>query len=67
MAATTTRDHLRECLADVDFPATKDDLVDAAVRYGDPTAVQAPREIPPADYADLHKVFKAVECRDSTG
>lgn len=61
MAGTLTRDHLKDCLTDVDFPASKDDLLDAAIRKGDPTAVQALRAIPEADYASLHEVFGAVE------
>ncbi|GGS31206.1 MULTISPECIES: DUF2795 domain-containing protein [Actinokineospora] len=59
MAASTTRDHLRDCLDQIDFPATKDDLLDAAVRRGDSTAVQALRAIPPVDYANLTEVFRA--------
>lgn len=61
MAGTLTRDHLKECLTDVHFPASKDDLLDAAIRKGDPTAVQALRAIPTTDYASLHEVFGAVE------
>ncbi|MEU4765155.1 DUF2795 domain-containing protein [Actinosynnema sp. NPDC023794] len=61
MAGTLTRDHLKDCLTDVHFPASKDDLLDAAIRKGDPTAVQALRAIPTTDYASLHEVFGAVE------
>ncbi|WP_433271187.1 DUF2795 domain-containing protein [Actinosynnema sp. CS-041913] len=60
MAATTTRKLLAECLSEVDFPADKNDLVDAAIRKGDPTAVQALREVPAAEYADLDEVLRAV-------
>jgi hypothetical protein len=35
--------------------------LDAAIRKGDPTAVQAPRAIPTTDYASLREVFGAVE------
>ncbi|GAA0221064.1 hypothetical protein GCM10010492_18990 [Saccharothrix mutabilis subsp. mutabilis] len=58
--AETTRDVLRATLAEVAFPATKNDLLDAAIRKGDPTAVQALREIARAEYADLDEVFRAV-------
>ncbi|KOX28234.1 hypothetical protein ADK67_12525 [Saccharothrix sp. NRRL B-16348] len=61
MAGTLTRDHLKDCLTDVDFPASKDDLLDAAIRKGDPTAVQALRAIPETDYSNLADVFGAVE------
>ena len=64
MAGTLTRDHLKDCLTDVDFPASKDDLLDAAIRKGDPTAVQALRAIPPTDYSNLTEVLVAVEFGD---
>ncbi len=64
MAGTSTRDHLKECLDDVDFPASRDDLLDAAIRKGDTTAVQALRAIPPVDYSNLTEVFGAVEFGD---
>lgn len=67
MPATTTRDHLKECLNEVDFPASKDDLLDAATRKGDATAVQALRAIPPVDYANLTEVFGAVRFEDDSG
>ena len=34
MAASTTPSRLRHCLNDVDFPADKDALLDAATRNG---------------------------------
>ncbi|QQQ74306.1 DUF2795 domain-containing protein [Saccharothrix sp. 6-C] len=61
MAGTLTRDHLKDCLTEVAFPASRDDLLDAAIRKGDATAVQALRAIPETDYASLHEVFLAVE------
>ncbi|MBB5801546.1 hypothetical protein F4560_001314 [Saccharothrix ecbatanensis] len=64
MAATLTRDHLKECLNEIDFPATKDDLLDEAIRKGDATAVQALRAIPLADYSNLKEVFGAVKFVD---
>jgi hypothetical protein len=64
MAGTLTRDHLKECLDEIDYPASKDDLLDAAIRKGDATAVQALRAIPPVDYTNLTEVFGAVEFED---
>lgn len=61
MGSTLTRDHLKECLDEIDFPASRDDLLDAAIRKGDPTAVQALRAIPVADYSNLAEVFGAVK------
>lgn len=58
--AATTRDALREALAEVAFPASKNDLVDAAIRKGEATAVQALRELPETDYADRDEVLRAV-------
>lgn len=56
-----TRDHSKDCLADVGSPASQDGLLDAAIRKGDPTAVQALRGIPEVDYSSLEEVFRAVE------
>lgn len=64
MASTLTRDHLKECLSGIDFPASKDDLLDAAIRKGDATAVQGLRAIPPVDYANPTEVIGAVEFAD---
>jgi hypothetical protein len=60
MPPTTIRDHLKDSLAGVDFPASRNDLIDAATGQGDPTAVQALRALPDQDYADLDSVFEAV-------
>ncbi|GAA4661626.1 MULTISPECIES: DUF2795 domain-containing protein [Amycolatopsis] len=64
MASTLTRERLRECLNDLDFPADKDKLVQTAERKGDGEAVRALRAIPPADYANLTEVFGSVEFAD---
>lgn len=64
MPEPTIREHLQECLAEIDFPAGRNDLLDAAVAGGDPTAVQALRQIPDADYADLAQVLAAVGAED---
>ncbi|ONI89667.1 hypothetical protein ALI22I_14280 [Saccharothrix sp. ALI-22-I] len=64
MASTLTRDHLKECLKEIDYPASKEDLVDAAIRKSDGLALKALRAIPPADYANLAEVFGAVKFED---
>ncbi|MBM7814266.1 DUF2795 domain-containing protein [Saccharothrix algeriensis] len=58
--SATARDDVQRCLEGVGFPASRDDLLDAAIRRGDPTAVQALREIPEAEYASLADVVRAV-------
>lgn len=60
MSAPTVREHVEQVLEEVAFPATKDDLVDAAIRKGEATAVQALRELPETDYADRDEVLRAV-------
>ncbi|MBY8854429.1 DUF2795 domain-containing protein, partial [Saccharothrix sp. MB29] len=65
--AATIRDHLEESLGEADFPSTRNDLIDAAVDRGDPTAVQALRAIPDRDYANLAEVLRAVESADGVG
>lgn len=60
MSAPTVREHVEHALEEVAFPATKDDLLDAAIRKGEATAIQALRELPETDYADRHEVLKAV-------
>lgn len=64
MSATTTRDRLRECLTEVDFPAGKDELVAEAERKGDQATAKALRAIPPVAYADRSEVFASVRFDD---
>ncbi|GHF49558.1 hypothetical protein FHX82_003758 [Amycolatopsis bartoniae] len=64
MSSTLTRERLRECLGDADFPASRDQLVQTAERQGDGEAVRALRAIPPVDYANLTEVFGSVEFAD---
>jgi hypothetical protein len=66
MTTTTTRDRLKSCLDDVDFPAGKDALVEAAERKGDHETARALRAIPPADYANLTEVLGSVTFDDDT-
>lgn len=64
MVASTDRASVRECLNDVDFPAAKDDLVNAAVRNGCPDTARALRAIPPETYANLAEVLASVTLAD---
>ncbi|OBK43820.1 DUF2795 domain-containing protein [Mycobacterium sp. 1081908.1] len=65
VASTTTRSRLRKCLSDVDFPANKQDLLDAAGRNGgDDETVRALRGIPPETYTNLGQVASSVTIAD---
>jgi Protein of unknown function (DUF2795) len=64
MAATTTREKVRECLNDVDFPAARDALVETAERNGCPDTARALRAIPPETYANLTEVLASVTLSD---
>lgn len=65
MVASTTRSRLRHCLGDVDFPANKQDLLDAAgSKSGDEETVRALREIPPETYTNLDQVAASVTIVD---
>ncbi|WP_082403527.1 DUF2795 domain-containing protein [Saccharothrix sp. NRRL B-16348] len=66
MTAYTTRERLKECLNEVDFPASKDELVQAAQAWGDEVTARALRAIPPADYANLTEVVGSVRFEDDT-
>ena len=61
MPPVTVREHVRACLDEVSFPATRNDLLDAATRQGDPTAALALREIPRRDYTDVDDVLEVIE------
>jgi hypothetical protein len=66
MVASTTRSRLRDCLNDVDFPADKGNLVEAAVRNGcDEDTVRALRAIPPETYANFSQVLASVPLADT--
>lgn len=65
MAASTTASRLRHCLTDVDFPASKDDLLQAAARNGcDDETVRALRAVSPETYANLAQVLASVTIAD---
>lgn len=65
MVAHTTHDRLKKALIDADFPATKDQLLETAVRNGaDEMTLKALRSIPPVDYRNLREVEASVEIRD---
>lgn len=65
MVASTTTSQLRLCLSDVDFPASKQDLLDAAGRNGcDDQTVRALRGIPSETYANVAQVASSVTIAD---
>jgi Protein of unknown function (DUF2795) len=65
MVASTTRSQLRQCLTDVDFPATKQDLLDAAGRNGcDGDTIRVLRGIPPETYNNVAQVAASVTIAD---
>jgi hypothetical protein len=65
MTARTTRDAIESALTDVDFPAPKEQLLDAARRNNaDADTVRALRAIPPVDYRNLDEVLASVRIRD---
>lgn len=65
MAASTTLSRLRHCLNDVDYPADKDALLEAAARNGcDDETARALRAIPPETYTNLSEVMASVTLSD---
>ncbi|WP_055403232.1 MULTISPECIES: DUF2795 domain-containing protein [unclassified Mycobacterium] len=65
MVASTTRSQLRQCLNDVDFPADKQDLLDAAGRNGcDDDTIRTLRGIPPETYNNAAQVAASVTIAD---
>ena len=65
MAAATTRSRLRQYLNDVDYPADKDALLEAANRNGcDEDTGRALRAIPPETYANFTEVLSSVTLTD---
>jgi hypothetical protein len=65
MVASTTRHRLQQCLKEVDFPATKQDLLDAAEsNRGDDETARALRGIPPETYTNLDQVAASVTIVD---
>lgn len=65
MVASTTPSQLRQCLNDVDFPANKQDLLDAAGRNGcNDDTIRALRGIPPETYNNAAQVAASVTITD---
>lgn len=65
MVASTTPSQLRKCLNDVDFPANKEDIIDAADRNRcDDETLRALRAIPPETYANAAQVTASVTIAD---
>jgi hypothetical protein len=57
----TTPDQVLRYLADVDYPADKDTLVEAAERAGAPDAVlRGLRAMPPVEYRSRAEVVRSV-------
>ncbi|BBX66232.1 hypothetical protein MSAS_54060 [Mycobacterium saskatchewanense] len=68
MVASTTPGRLRRCLDAVDFPANKQDLLDAADRTGcDVETIRALRTIPPETYANVSQVTASLTLADDRG
>jgi hypothetical protein len=67
MAATVANDDIRRALAAADFPATKEQLLDAAADAGaDQPVLDAVRALPVADYENVDEVLRSVETVDAT-
>jgi Protein of unknown function (DUF2795) len=65
MPAATTRSRLKQYLNDVDYPADKDALLEAANRNGcDEDTARALRAIPPETYANFTEVVSSVTLTD---
>lgn len=65
MVASTTPSQLRQCLNDVDFPANKQDLLNAAGGNGcDDGTARALRAIPAETYANSTQVTASVTIAD---
>ncbi|MBE9376049.1 DUF2795 domain-containing protein [Saccharopolyspora sp. HNM0983] len=58
---STDRETLRAVLSDVDYPATKDDLVDRAQHNdADADTLRALRSLQPVEYGDFTEVVRSV-------
>jgi len=63
-----TPDQVLQYLADVDYPAGKEELVAAAERAGAPEAVvRSLRAIPPVDYRNRAEVVRSVPVDPGAG
>ena len=52
--------HVQEALQDLDFPATKEEIVRYAEGYGDRTAVRLVRALPLATYRNISEIRSSV-------
>jgi hypothetical protein len=57
---TTQWAHVQEALSDLDFPATKEEIVRHAEGYGDGTAVRLLRAMPLATYRNISEIRSSV-------
>jgi hypothetical protein len=66
MIASTTEIRLRRGLSGIRFPASKEDLLTAAIANGcDAGTVDALRDIPPMTYANRRQVLASVTIVDA--
>src|SRR4030095_11713196 len=52
--------HVQEALSDLDFPASKDDIVTYAEQYGDWEAVRLVKALPIATYRNMNELRASV-------
>lgn len=52
--------HVQEALRDLDFPATKEEIVRHAEGYGDRTTVRMARALPLATYRNMGEIRSSV-------
>jgi hypothetical protein len=65
MVSSTTADRLRQCLKDIDFPANRQDLLDAADRNDcDEETLHTLRGMPPETYTSIAQVTASVTIAD---
>lgn len=68
MGATTEHDRVKDALAEVDFPAHRDELVEAGQSAGaDGETVRALRAMPPVEYENIGQVLASVPAADAGG
>ncbi|HEX5741304.1 MAG TPA: DUF2795 domain-containing protein [Pilimelia sp.] len=58
---------VQKALEDIDFPATKDQVVAHAERHGDATAVHLLRALPLATYRSIAEIRSSVRLPSSAG
>ena len=64
MAVSAAHERIRACLVDVEFPASKDSLVDAAIRHDSPDIARALLAIASDTYANRAEVMASVALAD---